>query len=191
MFTLTDKLLFISALLSLVYSEVLFFNNQILQAIFIGIWVPSILGFGIYLKLLGKKNNEWIHTILCNIDYFSFLCGFELCSIWWLEFQKGLKVIDSYYEISSLVVLNADIIVSVIYREILIMNILHWCEGKWNPQVSKCGAKEYIRASASNIQRDAIRNWMSDSYFWCNAIRLPSLSLNSATWPSSPLEVLG
>ncbi len=58
MFTLTDKLLFISALLSLVYSEVLFFNNQILQAIFIGIWVPSILGFGIYLKLLGKKNNE-------------------------------------------------------------------------------------------------------------------------------------
>ncbi|MBM4151861.1 MAG: hypothetical protein FJ212_08730 [Ignavibacteria bacterium] len=58
MFTLTDKILFISALLSLVYSELLFFNNEILQAIFIGIWVPSILGFGIYLKLLGKKNNE-------------------------------------------------------------------------------------------------------------------------------------
>ncbi|MCX6139899.1 MAG: hypothetical protein NTX15_03570 [Candidatus Kapabacteria bacterium] len=51
-FTLADKLLFASALLSLVYSEVLFFNGDTTAAIFIGIWVPSILGFGIYLKLL-------------------------------------------------------------------------------------------------------------------------------------------
>jgi len=58
MFTLTDKLLFIAALLSLVYAEVTFFNNEILQAIFIGLWVPSILGFGIYLKLIMKKNND-------------------------------------------------------------------------------------------------------------------------------------
>ena len=58
MFTLTDKLLFIADLLSLVYAEVTFFNNEILQAIFIGLWVPSILGFGIYLKLLTKKNND-------------------------------------------------------------------------------------------------------------------------------------
>ena len=54
-FTLTDKLLFISALLSLVYSEVLFFNGNPNQAIFIGLWVPSILCFGIYLKLLKKQ----------------------------------------------------------------------------------------------------------------------------------------
>ena len=51
-FTLADKLLFASALLSLIYSEVLFFNGDATAAIFIGIWVPSILGFGIYLKLL-------------------------------------------------------------------------------------------------------------------------------------------
>lgn len=57
-FTLTDKLLFISAMLSLVYSEVLFFNGNSDQAIFIGLWVPSILAFGIYLKLVNNKKND-------------------------------------------------------------------------------------------------------------------------------------
>jgi hypothetical protein len=55
--TLGDKLLLASALLSLIYAEVLFFNGEAHAAIFVGIWVPSILGFGIYLKLLrvGKQ----------------------------------------------------------------------------------------------------------------------------------------
>jgi hypothetical protein len=57
-FTLTDKLLFISAVLSLVYSEVLFFNGNSDQAIFIGLWVPSILAFGIYLNLINNKKND-------------------------------------------------------------------------------------------------------------------------------------
>ena len=57
-FTLTDKLLFVAAMLSLIYSEVLFFNGNPNQAIFIGLWVPSILCFGIYLKLINKKNND-------------------------------------------------------------------------------------------------------------------------------------
>ena len=57
-FTLTDKLLFISAFLSLVYSEVLFFNGNSNQAIFIGLWVPSILCFGIYLKILKDNKND-------------------------------------------------------------------------------------------------------------------------------------
>jgi hypothetical protein len=56
-FTLTDKLLFISAMLSLVYSEVLFLNGNSDQAIFIGLWVPSILAFGIYLNLINNKKN--------------------------------------------------------------------------------------------------------------------------------------
>lgn len=56
-FTLTDKLLFVSAFLSLVYSEVLFFNGNSDQAIFIGLWVPSILGFGVYLKLINSNKN--------------------------------------------------------------------------------------------------------------------------------------
>jgi hypothetical protein len=57
-FSLTDKLLFLSAFLSLVFSEILYFQGQKEDAIFVGVWVPSILGFGIYLKLIGSKKNE-------------------------------------------------------------------------------------------------------------------------------------
>lgn len=57
-FNLTDKLLFIAAILSLIYSEVLFFNGNSEQAIFIGLWVPSILSFGIYLNIINKKKND-------------------------------------------------------------------------------------------------------------------------------------
>jgi hypothetical protein len=55
---LTDKLLITSALLSLIYSEILFFNGNANQAIFIGLWVPSILCFGIYLKLINNSKND-------------------------------------------------------------------------------------------------------------------------------------
>ncbi len=57
-FSLTDKLLFIAAFLSLVFSEIVYFQGYKLEAIFVGIWVPSILGFGIYLKLIGGAKNE-------------------------------------------------------------------------------------------------------------------------------------
>ena len=57
-FTVTDKLLFISAFLSLIYSEILFFTGNSDQAIFIGLWVPSILCFGIYLKLINNNNKN-------------------------------------------------------------------------------------------------------------------------------------
>ena len=57
-FSLTDKLLFVSAFLSLIFSEITYFQGHKLEAIFVGIWVPSILGFGIYLKLIGRTKNE-------------------------------------------------------------------------------------------------------------------------------------
>jgi len=57
-FTIADKLFFVSAFLSLIYSEILFFDGNTNQAIFIGLWVPSILAFGIYLKLLNKNKND-------------------------------------------------------------------------------------------------------------------------------------
>jgi hypothetical protein len=57
-FTTADKLLFIAALLSLVFSEFLFFKGEQLSGIFIGLWVPSILAFGIYLKLINKYKND-------------------------------------------------------------------------------------------------------------------------------------
>ncbi len=56
-FTISDKLLFVAALLSLLYSESLYFQNQVYEAIFIGIWVPSILAFGIYLKIINNSKN--------------------------------------------------------------------------------------------------------------------------------------
>jgi hypothetical protein len=51
-FGLQDKLLFLAAFISLVFSELLYFNGDHLHAIFVGIWVPTILLFGIYIKLL-------------------------------------------------------------------------------------------------------------------------------------------
>jgi hypothetical protein len=57
-FTVTDKLLFTAAFLSLIFSEILYFKGEATAAIFIGIWVPSILAFGIYLKLLNSKKND-------------------------------------------------------------------------------------------------------------------------------------
>lgn len=57
-FTITDMLLFISAFLSLIFSEVLYFKGAVNDAIFIGIWVPSILAFGIYLKLINRSKND-------------------------------------------------------------------------------------------------------------------------------------
>ena len=54
-FSITDKLIFIAAILSLIYSEILFFNGDQQEAIFIGIWVPSLICFGIYLHLINKQ----------------------------------------------------------------------------------------------------------------------------------------
>ncbi len=55
-FNITDILLFISALSSLIFSEILFFSGEKQNAVFIGLWVPSILAFGIYLRLI--KNSK-------------------------------------------------------------------------------------------------------------------------------------
>lgn len=57
-FTTADKLLFIAALLSLIFSEILYFSGEKADGAFIGLWVPSILAFGIYLKLINKAKND-------------------------------------------------------------------------------------------------------------------------------------
>jgi len=56
-FTATDKLLFVAAILSLIFSEILFFKGNKVDGAFIGLWVPSILAFGIYLKLIKKHKS--------------------------------------------------------------------------------------------------------------------------------------
>lgn len=57
-FTTTDKLLFVSALLSLIFSEALYFQGEKEDGTFMGLWVPSILAFGIYLKLINNSKND-------------------------------------------------------------------------------------------------------------------------------------
>jgi len=44
------------AIMSLIFSEVMWFQGEKEGALFIGLWVPSILGFAIYLKLLKIEN---------------------------------------------------------------------------------------------------------------------------------------
>ncbi len=48
----SDILLMITALLALILSEVLYFSGHGNEAIFVGLWVPTILGFACLLKLI-------------------------------------------------------------------------------------------------------------------------------------------
>ncbi len=57
-FTNADKLMFLAAILSLIFSEILYFQGAKEDGTFIGLWVPSILAFGIYLKLINNKKND-------------------------------------------------------------------------------------------------------------------------------------
>jgi hypothetical protein len=57
-FTVGDTLLFVAAFLSLVFSEILYFMGEKESGTFIGLWVPSILAFGIYLKLINNSKND-------------------------------------------------------------------------------------------------------------------------------------
>ena len=52
--TSTDFIMLALALGCLIYSEVMWFREEHEGALFVGLWVPSILGFAIYLKLLKK-----------------------------------------------------------------------------------------------------------------------------------------
>lgn len=50
----TDKILLVLTLATLIFSELMWFQGEKEGALFVGLWVPSILGFAIYLKLLRK-----------------------------------------------------------------------------------------------------------------------------------------
>ncbi len=56
-FTPSDYLMLIAAFASLIFSELLWFKGEKEAAIFIGLWVPSILGFAIFLKLINNSND--------------------------------------------------------------------------------------------------------------------------------------
>ena len=54
-FTLSDISMFLAAFSSLIFSEILWFKGEKEAGIFIGLWVPSILGFAILLKLINNQ----------------------------------------------------------------------------------------------------------------------------------------
>lgn len=54
-FTASDFLMLTAAFMSLIFSELLWFKGEKEAGIFIGLWVPSILGFAILLKLIKNQ----------------------------------------------------------------------------------------------------------------------------------------
>ena len=54
-FTFSDTLMLVAAFSSLIFSEILWFKGEKEAGIFIGLWVPSILGFAVLLKLINNQ----------------------------------------------------------------------------------------------------------------------------------------
>ena len=54
MFTRADLFILAAALLSFLLSVYLWFSGEKEAGKFVGIWVPSVLGLGIYVKLMGR-----------------------------------------------------------------------------------------------------------------------------------------
>lgn len=55
MFKTSDYLILLSALIAMVLSIYLWFKGFTNEGLFVGLWVPSLLGFGIYFKI--QKNS--------------------------------------------------------------------------------------------------------------------------------------
>jgi len=55
MIKMSDACILLSVMLSFAISAYLWFNGQKEEGLFTATWVPSILGFGIYFKLLFLK----------------------------------------------------------------------------------------------------------------------------------------
>jgi len=86
-FNITDILLLVSALSSLIFSEILFFSGEKENAIFIGLWVPSILAFGIYLRSI--KNSKKMSDF---IPYFAGIITFIFGVAFYLALQEFKKL---------------------------------------------------------------------------------------------------
>ena len=55
MFKKSDFFLMLAVAISFFVSAYLWFNGQKMEGMFTAIWVPSILGFGIYFKLITAR----------------------------------------------------------------------------------------------------------------------------------------
>lgn len=50
-----DILVVIAVFISFLFSVILWFNGQRDEGLFVGMWVPSILSLGVFLKLAWRK----------------------------------------------------------------------------------------------------------------------------------------
>lgn len=55
MLKIADYLILLAVVISLLFSVYLWFMVDKTSGLFVGIWVPSILGMGIYFKLLFRR----------------------------------------------------------------------------------------------------------------------------------------
>lgn len=55
---LSDVFILGSAFLSMLFSIYLWYTTNYEAGIFVGLWVPSLLGFGIYIKNIYRSSNE-------------------------------------------------------------------------------------------------------------------------------------
>ncbi len=58
MFKPSDFFILLAVAISFAVSGFLWFSGQTLEGIFTALWVPSILCFGIYFKLMGQGGNK-------------------------------------------------------------------------------------------------------------------------------------
>lgn len=55
MFKASDVFFLVAVIISFIISTILWMTGNMLESIFVAIWVPSILAFAIYFKLLSLK----------------------------------------------------------------------------------------------------------------------------------------
>lgn len=55
MLKINDYILLAAAFLSFLFSVILWFSGQRDEGVFVGIWVPSILAFGCYLRIVMQR----------------------------------------------------------------------------------------------------------------------------------------
>lgn len=58
MFKKSDVFFLLAVMISFFVSGFLWFSGQRMEGIFTAIWVPAILGFGIYFKLMVMGTND-------------------------------------------------------------------------------------------------------------------------------------
>jgi hypothetical protein len=58
MYQISDYIILIAALLSMIFSIYLWFSGEQEAGVYVGLWVPSIIGFGCYVKIAGSNKRR-------------------------------------------------------------------------------------------------------------------------------------